>query len=188
MRFLKWIYDFRGFWVAPPILISLICFYSEIESDILILSLGIPTMFIGTFIRIWSQQHLHYRLPDSKILTTTGPYEFVRNPIYIGNTFICVGATILSELLWLVPITFIWCIGMYSLVIRYEESKLLKKYGQAYQQYMSEIPRWIPFKFRSKNVGLITKYFYHSVIVEIHCLLLVLIFVFKETLESWFKS
>jgi hypothetical protein len=118
-------------------------------------------------------------------LTTTGPYSFIRNPIYVGNTLMCLGATITSELLWLAPITLFYCFSIYSLVVQYEEKHLLEKYGEPYQRYLSEIPRWLPRAIRFRNLELINRYFLTSVFAEIHCPLLLLPFAFKEFIWLW---
>jgi hypothetical protein len=113
---------------------------------------------------------------------TTGPYGFVRNPLYIGNTIMCVGSTIASELLWLIPIIIFWCIGTYSIVIRYEEKHLLEKYGDAYRQYLSDVPRWFPKRLRLKNMELMNEYLYQTVFVEVAGVTILLPFVIKEVL------
>ena len=55
--------------------------------------------------------------------THTGPYRWVRNPIYISNTLLCVGLTVLSQVLWMVPVTIAWCLIVYTIVIREEENR-----------------------------------------------------------------
>ena len=114
----------------------------------------------------------------------TGPYSFVRNPIYIGNTLICLGLTIISELLWLFPLTLFYCLGIYSLVVRYEETHLLVKYGESYRRYMSEVPRWLPKVPRFKPIGLINEYFYQSIAIESASLLLLLPYILKEIIDK----
>jgi len=108
--------------------------------------LGLFIFISGLFLRIWAQQHLHYRLKIHKRLTVTGPYSLVRNPMYIGNILICSGLTIISELLWILPITLFYNFGLYSLVIRYEEVHLIEKYGESYRKYKEKVPRWLPKK------------------------------------------
>ena len=132
----KWISRHRGMLVSPPLVVALVTFADEIEVDRLVWPLGSAISLGGVALRLWAQQHLHYRLKIAKHLTTTGPYAFVCNPIYIGNTLICLGVTVVSELIWLVPLTLIWCLGVYSWVIRHEEGYLLNRYGQGYRRFL----------------------------------------------------
>jgi protein-S-isoprenylcysteine O-methyltransferase Ste14 len=180
-------YRFRGYLVTPPILLALFCFRWETEADSLIWPFGIGLVFLGFILRIWAQQHLHYGLKVRMSLTTTGPYSFIRNPLYVGNMFLCLGAVITSELLWLAPITLFYCFSIYFLVVRYEEDHLLKKYGEPYQRYLSEIPRWLPRRIRFRNLGLINRYFLASVIAEIHCVFSLLPFALKELVWRWIQ-
>jgi protein-S-isoprenylcysteine O-methyltransferase Ste14 len=139
---------------------------------------------LGLALRIWAQQHLHYRLKVHKGLTMTGPYSFVRNPVYIGNTLICLGATVCSELLWLAAGMLLYCFVIYSLVIRYEESHLLERYGELYLTYMSEVPRWFPKTIRLKNLCIKNEYFRAAIIAEVHCTLIILPFLVKEIISD----
>jgi protein-S-isoprenylcysteine O-methyltransferase Ste14 len=134
-------------------------------------------------LRVWAQIHLHYRLKVRKVLTVTGPYRFVRNPIYIGNTLIMAGACMLTELFWFVPIQVVYCAIVYSLVLRYEETHLTAKYGGAYLDYMSRVPRWIPRIGASGSPagrGLLAQYAVPSLRAEAHNMLFLIPFIIKE--------
>jgi hypothetical protein len=92
----------------------------------------------------------------------------------------CLGAIVTSELLWLAPIALLYWFSIYSLVVHYEERHLLEKYGESYQRYLAEVPRWLPRTIRFRNVDLINRYFLTSVLAEIHCPLLLLPYALKE--------
>jgi len=173
-------YRLRGFLIAAPLILALFSVCYETENDWLIWPVGVLVFVSGLLLRIWAQQHLHYRLKIRKTLTTTGPYSFVRNPIYLGNILICLGLVTVSELLWFVPIALLYCFSVYSLVVSYEERHLLDKYGESYRQYLSQVPRWIPRRTCCQNLGFTNEYLRQSVKVEIHFILLVLPFVVKE--------
>lgn len=70
---------------------------------------------------------------DPKATDDAGAHRFVRHPIYIANVFVGLGTTLISELLWLVSVTFLWYLIIYQFVVRYEEAHLLEKYREAYQ-------------------------------------------------------
>lgn len=179
-----WVYRIRNFLACPPLILALVCQLYEIEADEIIWPIGIGVVVLGIALRIWAQQHVLHRLVGHKQLTTTGPYEFVRNPLYIGNIVICVGGTICSELLWMIPVTIFWCFGTYSIVISYEEKHLVKKYGDAYSRYLLEVTRWFPKmpSLKNKNVGLVNDSLYQTILVESCSLFIVLPYVVKEIL------
>ena len=73
-----------------------------------------------------------------------GPYRYVRNPMLIGVIVI-----LLCEALFFGsgPLLVYACLFLLANVAYFplsEEPALLKRYGRAYQQYLDNVPRWIP--------------------------------------------
>jgi len=93
------------------------------------------------------------------------------------------GATIASELLWLVPITIIWCFGVYSIVIHYEEGHLLEKYRDGYRRYLLKVPRWLPKGLSFRNLDLINENFNRVALIEFSGILILLPYIIKEILN-----
>jgi len=181
----QWAYRWRGVLVSPPLVFAVVSFAHETEWDRVVWPLGSALFWLGFGLRLWAQQHLHYRLRGVTHLTTTGPYAFVRNPIYVGNTLICLGATVVSELLWLAPVTLLWCLTVYALVVRHEEHRLTARYGLAYHRYRTEVPRWCPRPPPLRNLGLVTQDWRASVAAELPCLLVLVPYIVKELLAPW---
>ena len=77
-------------------------------------------------------------------LVIKGLYAYVRNPMIIGVMVVLTGESIAIEswniLVWL--LIFIAVNNVYFLV--YEEPNLIKRFGQEYQEYKRNVPRWIP--------------------------------------------
>jgi len=167
-------YRLRGALLVPFYLFIVLWFSGEIEARMLVIPLGGILFGFGLFLRIWAQTHLHYRLKEHKILTLTGPYTYVRNPIYIGNTFILAGLTVLTGLLWFLPIMLMACAFTYHMTVKYEEYHLAMKYGQDYVDFTRSIPRWMPSfrRMRNETNNSIRKYLLRSIMAELHILLL----------------
>jgi protein-S-isoprenylcysteine O-methyltransferase Ste14 len=183
---LKWAYTWRGFLVAPPVALAAVCFWHEYEYDGFVWPLGLLLFLGGWALRVWAQPHVGYRLKTAKALTTSGPYAFVRNPIYLGNTFLVLGVVVLSELLWLAPLTGLWCAGVYALVVRHEERQLRARYGAAYRAYQAAVPRWWPHLPSTGVTGGGRAPFLHVLRAECHIILLVAPVVLKELLLARF--
>lgn len=177
------IYKVRGLLMLPPCLFTIFVTYHETEWNNVVWPIGLAIFFLGVALRTWAQTHLHYRLRTRKVLTTTGPYTFVRNPIYIANTTMLLGLTVLSELLWFLPIMLVWCAAVYTFVVKREEAHLLDKYGEPYQQFLDSVPRWLP-RFSGQNPvpANVRRFLLPSVVAELHCLLWLIPFVAKEFL------
>ena len=178
-------YDFRGLAFAPAVVFIALCPFGECERHGIIFPLSGAMFLAGFALRVWCQMHLRYRLDVRKVLTTTGPYSYVRNPIYIGNTLMLLGACFLSEVLWFAPILLVWCVLVYRRVVKYEEAHLLKKYGEPYATYVRAVPRWLPSFGRAapplSNAG---RFFVSSVLIEAPLLLYVVPFVIKDYVLS----
>jgi len=182
----KWsfraVYRIRALLMVPPMVFVTLCTWSEVEHELLVFGLGGSVFVVGLLMRLWAQTHLHYRLPESKVLTTTGPYSLVRNPIYIGNTIMLAGVCFLTELFWFAPIMLGYCALVYSLVVRWEESHLGRKYGRAYASYTRRVPRWLPRCRRPLEAASVdsARYLAASLLAEGHNLLLLVPPVIKE--------
>jgi protein-S-isoprenylcysteine O-methyltransferase Ste14 len=141
----------RGYSYVPPFIVMAFTFHREWEDDFIVWPLGIMIILVGVSVRLWATKHIGRRMPwmkkKGKKLVKTGPYAIVRNPLYAGNIIIASGLSILSELIWMVPILICYLFILYHLVVLYEEKKLLGRWGDEYQVYLTEVPRWIP-KFR----------------------------------------
>jgi len=167
--------------MLPPLVFIALCSLGEVENDMLVFGAGGLIFGLGLALRVWAQMHLHYRLKTKKHLTLSGPYAYVRNPVYVANTTMFAGTCILSELLWFAPIQVLYCAIVYTLVVGYEEAHLTKKYGGAYLEYVSRVPRWFPKLRRShRRRTSLAGYFAASLLAEGPNLLLLLPFIIKE--------
>ena len=82
--------------------------------------------------------------PDlAKALVESGPFQFSRNPMYLGMMLILIGA-FLGFGAW---VNLIW-VGVFFAVISVfqigpEERALRDKFGVAYEAYCQRVRRWI---------------------------------------------
>jgi protein-S-isoprenylcysteine O-methyltransferase Ste14 len=158
----------------------------EVEDAWLAFGLGGLCLCAGICLRIWAQSHLRYRLSVRKTLTTGGPYAYVRNPMYIGNAIIVIGACLSSELFWSAPIMLVWCAVVYHLVVQYEEPSLSARYGDTYRQYAAQVRRWIPSVRPLSAIARTPSarpFVFPSILAEMHNLLLLGPFVLKDWLR-----
>ncbi|MBK5191347.1 MAG: isoprenylcysteine carboxylmethyltransferase family protein [Methanosarcinales archaeon] len=85
---------------------------------------------------------------EELVLIRSGVFSIVRHPIYLGAIllylgFIIISLSIISFCIWLVIILF------YYVISRYEEKLLIDKLGSQYEEYMNEVPMFIP-RIKSK--------------------------------------
>jgi len=77
-------------------------------------------------------------------LVTYGIFSWMRNPLYVGNFLIWMGFTVISGVLWFIPVAVVLFAIEYTLIVRYEEGVLESIFGQEYLAYKSRTPRWFP--------------------------------------------
>jgi protein-S-isoprenylcysteine O-methyltransferase Ste14 len=76
-------------------------------------------------------------------LITTGPFAWSRNPIYVANTALVLGAGLYFGNLWLVGLVFVAAVITQKLAIEREEQHLAAKFGAAWDSYAAQVRRWI---------------------------------------------
>jgi protein-S-isoprenylcysteine O-methyltransferase Ste14 len=73
-----------------------------------------------------------------------GAYRFTRNPMYVANVAIIVGAgTVFRSwrlLLWAGAVL----VAFHVFAVAYEEPALRRQFGEDYEAYRRTVPRWMP--------------------------------------------
>ena len=70
-------------------------------------------------------------------------FNLVRHPIYLSEMLLYLGFLMLSISLAAAAV-WVVAIGFLHYISRYEERLLLARFGEDYEQYMREVPMWIP--------------------------------------------
>ncbi|MAZ15455.1 MAG: isoprenylcysteine carboxyl methyltransferase [Ahrensia sp.] len=79
----------------------------------------------------------------SRHLVTKGVFAFSRNPIYVANTMLVIGAGLISGIAWYFPLALIAAYATQKLAIEREEKHLESHFGKAYRDYKKRVNRWI---------------------------------------------
>ena len=85
---------------------------------------------------------LHIR--EEQSLISTGPYRYVRHPMYTALITIGIGISLLSAN-WYFGLPFIATIVVIMVRIKKEEEAMIAKFKEEYIQYMKQTKRFIPF-------------------------------------------
>ena len=76
-------------------------------------------------------------------LTTTGPYAYTRNPLYLGSLIMAAGFAIAARNLWIAVTAIVIFIAIYMPVIGFEERFLRAQFSN-FDDYARRVPRLLP--------------------------------------------
>jgi protein-S-isoprenylcysteine O-methyltransferase Ste14 len=106
--------------------------------------LGLACVLFGQLIRVSARGYKSEHSRDSRALIQGGPYQVVRNPMYLGIFLIGLGVVFMIFKWWAIIIFTSVFIVRYLLLIYKEEKKLYAMFPQDYPQYCAKIPRIFP--------------------------------------------
>lgn len=107
--------------------------------DWLWLGIGAAMAGLGIFVRAMASGHVK----KNEELTTTGPYAYVRNPLYLGSVLLAIGFALAARDLWIGIVLFALFALIYVPVIRSEEAFLAQTFPQ-FAEYAQRVPRLLP--------------------------------------------
>lgn len=109
---------------------------------------GVAIAAIAQVYRIWVAAYLGGKQAVAEVqadsLCTSGPYAYVRNPLYIGNFLIGIGLAMAINEWYAYALFALSYLFVYLAVIPYEENFLDRKFGAVYADYKAHTGRLIP--------------------------------------------
>jgi len=119
--------------------------------------IGLVLIAIGEFLRIWACGHLR----KNQDVICSGPFAYVKNPLYVGTFFIVTGLCLIASnpeaysryLLYigypLFLVVFVFYYFPYK--VRVEGDRLRKRFGEKFDHYDKNVPNFIPRFSRYKQ-------------------------------------
>ena len=110
--------------------------------------LGYMVLAIGISLDIWAMAAmakartsiLPHRAADH--LVTSGPFSFMRNPIYVGNTIATAGLGMTLQNGWLLLATPVAVLATHHLAVVREQAHLQQKFGKEWSDYAARVKPW----------------------------------------------
>ena len=133
--FVHWFSGNEGLWYAPTF---------PLATGWIAAAIGT----VGILLRIHATTYLHVRVmasqePDASRFVSTGIYGVIRNPLYLSSLLLFGAYGLFFGALWAGAfVIFHWV--RYQRIIQLEESCLLSSWGQEFEDYCRQVPRWLP--------------------------------------------
>lgn len=103
---------------------------------------GAALVALGLLARALAAGHLRRDLP----LTVSGPYAYVRHPLYLGSTFILAGFAVAGGRAWLAAVCAAYFLLLFVPVMLREETERRALAPEAYAEYARRVPALVPYR------------------------------------------
>ncbi len=108
------------------------------------LALGLLPIALGEGLRIWATGHLN----KNDALTVTGPYAYLRNPLYLGTMLIATGFALIAASPLAYALLALFLVGYFLYYMPYKErietARLESIYGDSFRRYAVAVPSLLP--------------------------------------------
>jgi protein-S-isoprenylcysteine O-methyltransferase Ste14 len=133
-------------WLPVPFL--LVALFAPGHMSVATWIIGAVLVVIGEWVRLAGVAAAgtvtRRRSRNVQRLVDYGIFQWVRNPLYVGNFLIWMGFVVISGVLWFLPAAIVIFGIEYTLIVAYEEGVLESIFGSEYIEYKKSAPRWIP--------------------------------------------
>lgn len=105
---------------------------------------------LGLALAIWGERQFAAAgteiLPASasnKVLVTSGPFRFTRNPMYLGLTTVAFGIALYFGTAPFFAVPALLFLLVNFVFIPFEEAKMQRQFDDSYTEYRARVRRWI---------------------------------------------
>jgi protein-S-isoprenylcysteine O-methyltransferase Ste14 len=111
--------------------------------------IALPFFVFSFYLALFGLKTIFGEQREELVVIKSGVFSIVRHPIYLASIlvylgFIIISLSIIGFCIWVIIILF------YYYISQYEEKILIDKLGSQYEDYMKEVPMFIPW-FRRKK-------------------------------------
>jgi len=147
-------FKYRSYTPIPFLLLMLIFQ----QSTPLTLIIGFAIALVGELIRFWGVSWAGSETRSTggvggTFLIISGPFAYVRNPLYVGNVLMYLGLGIMSFALfpYLQIVAIVFFLIQYYFIVKEEENFLREKFKDDYKNYCAHVLEFLPRIFPYKN-------------------------------------
>jgi protein-S-isoprenylcysteine O-methyltransferase Ste14 len=106
----------------------------------LLAAIGLTVGLVGSLVRLYASGFI----VKNEELATDGAYRFVRHPLYTGNILLVLGFALAGSRWWAIPLALFFFWFYYPTAIEYEDRKLRRIFGAAWEAWSARTPALVP--------------------------------------------
>ena len=134
---------FAGTWITDTFFLKFTTFLNHYVPLGIRIPFGVVLLVLSGYLAITGLSIVFGEKRENPCVIRKSVFNVVRHPIYLSELLLYLGFLLLSISL---AALFVWVIAFLFLhyISRHEERLLLARFGEEYEQYMREVPMWIP--------------------------------------------
>ena len=112
---------------------------------------GLPVMAAGAILVLLCVGSFVFRgrgtaapFDPPRVFVASGPYRYVRNPMYLGAALLLAGYGLLEGSAAVVLLSLLLLLAAHVFVVFVEEPGLERRFGESYLAYKRDVRRWLP--------------------------------------------
>jgi protein-S-isoprenylcysteine O-methyltransferase Ste14 len=111
-------------------------------------SAGLLVALAGECLRVWAAGHLE----KGREVTRSGPYRFVRHPLYVGSVVIAGGVALAARSLNAALVVALYMGMTVAAAVRIEDAQLREAFGSTYDDYRASRAAVMARRFSMRRV------------------------------------
>lgn len=92
---------------------------------------GLVIAVVGEGLRVWASGHIE----KDREVTTSGPYQWTRHPLYVGSSVMALGVVIASQSVIVAVLVTLYMAATIGAAVVTEETHLRRSFGSTYDDY-----------------------------------------------------
>ena len=142
---------------APPVVMLSYILLTWLVADVLSFSstvfttLGWVVFFAGIAVEVWAVKHFRdarttinpLKVRDTSSLVTDGPFQYSRNPMYVGQAMLMLAATLGFGTLLGFAFMGLFVLYIDRAQIAREEQAMKEIFGEDFDDYAGRVRRWL---------------------------------------------
>ena len=134
---------FAATWIADTFFLEYTTFLNQYVPPVARILAGAVLLILSGYLARTGLSIVFDERRDEPRVIRKSVFSIVRHPVYLSEILLYLGLLMLSMSL-AAAVVWVMGIGFLHYISRHEERLLLAHFGEEYQQYMRDVPMWIP--------------------------------------------
>jgi protein-S-isoprenylcysteine O-methyltransferase Ste14 len=130
-------------WGIDTVFLNYTNFLNQYLPSVIRIPIGVILLLVSLYMAFASISVVYGKNRQASGVIRKSVYAIVRHPIYLSEILLYLGLFMMSLSL-AAGLVLIAVIVFLNNISRYEEHLLLDRFGKAYEEYLADVPMWLP--------------------------------------------